>query len=291
MKSNTFDVVVVGAGISGLTAAAAAASDPSLRVALVTTGPGSFVFGPGWIKAQGISSQSETRELNVAISFSRDTTRQAGCPFAGDLRGMRHLPTLLGEFQSVMLAPATVWNSEPENIPTAIVGISGLSSFDQRFLAERLKDNANSIGLKSSYVARQVDLAQDFGAPVTLVRLAQRFDRELNFRAELCDSLRTAANGFERILVPGMLGLHSDEKRRIDFEANVGCIVSEIPTLPPSVPSLRVFHRLKAHLQFIGVELYEGFPVSKLDIQDGRCTALEIASPGRPMILHEEMWF
>ncbi len=285
MKTNTFDVVVVGAGISGLTAAAAAATNANLRVALVTTGPGSFVFGSGWLRAQDVLDQRQSPELSDAISFFCQVARLAGCPYGGDLSAVRHLPSLLGEFHSVALAPTTVWQGEPHATPTAIVGISGLSSFDPNFLAERLNDHARRSGLQPTYVAGQISLAHDFAVPLTLIRIAQRFDRDPSFRAELGETLRGAVCGFERILVPGMLGMDSDEQQRMEFEAKVHCIVSEMSTLPPSITTLRVFRRLMAYLQNIGVELYQGFPVSKLEIQGGLCTALEIASPGRPMIL------
>jgi flavin-dependent dehydrogenase len=48
MASNHFDVVVVGAGIAGMTAAAAAAGQ-GRKVGLVNAGFGLFVFGAGCV--------------------------------------------------------------------------------------------------------------------------------------------------------------------------------------------------------------------------------------------------
>ncbi len=285
MKTNTFDVVVVGAGISGLTAAAAAAVDGSARVALVATGPGSFVFGSGALTARGIHLGSDTSELHAAASFFCDTARLAGCPYT-DIAGGVSLPTLLGEIHNVTLAPTTICGSVSIDGPTAVVGISGLTSFDENFLAERLNYNSGWTGPQSKYVARQINLGDDFPVPVTLVRIAQRFDSHPHFRAQLSVALRPVAQGFARVLVPGMLGLHSDERQLREFAAEVCCGISEIATLPPTIPSLRVFHRLKSYLQQIGVELYQGFPVSKLEIDNRVCTAMEVDSPGHPMILH-----
>ena len=64
--------------------------------------------------------------------------------------------------------------------------------------------------------------------------------------------------------------------------------MGEIPTLPPSIPGLRVFHRLESYLHQIGVELFQGFPVEKMEIHDGLCTGLRVASPGHSMNLHCE---
>ena len=51
MDSHRFDVVVVGAGTSGLIAAGVAAHT-NQKVALVATGPGGFVLGSGCLQAK-----------------------------------------------------------------------------------------------------------------------------------------------------------------------------------------------------------------------------------------------
>jgi glycerol-3-phosphate dehydrogenase subunit B len=288
MESNRYDVVVVGAGISGLTAAGAAAHR-NLRVALVATGPGSFVSGAGWLKAQDIMRVSTAPELREAIAFFCEMARFAGCPFEGDISAARYLPTILGDFQSVALAPLLLWHAEPrEGTSTAIAGIRGLSSFDENFMAERLNERARTISPGCTYTARQISLSRDLGIPATTLRIAKYFDRDPGFRAELIGALRSAASGFARILVPGMLGLDSSAEQIARFERELGCSVGEIPTLPPSIPGLRIFHRLESYLHKIGVELFRGFPVQKVEIHDSSCIGLQVASPGHPMNLRCE---
>jgi len=286
MGTDRYDIVVVGAGLSGLVAAGVAAHR-KLKVALVSTGPGSFVTGPGWLKAQEILRASAELELKEAIALFCKLTRLAGCPYAGDISTTRALPSILGDLESVALAPLTLWNAEPrEGISTAIVGIQGLSCFDENFMAERLTEQALMISSGCTYAARQISLTREMGVPVTTLRIAQCFDRDLAFRMELIHSLRTAASGFKRILVPGILGLESAVEKLVEFEGELGCTVGEIPTLPPSIPGLRIYHRLESYLHKIGVELYRGFPVEQVEIHDGLCTGLRVASPGRPLHLH-----
>ena len=288
MESNHYDVVVVGAGLSGLTAAGVAACQ-GLRVALVATGPGSFVLGSGYLKTQEILAAGPADELSEAIAFFCEMAQAAGCPFEGQFSSSRHLPTILGDFQSVTFAPRPLWNAEPRNdTSTAIVGIRELSYFDENFMAERLSDQARLLGSSCTYSARQISLARSCGAPTTTLRIAKRFDYDAGFRAELIEALRPAAAGFVRVLVPGMLGLCSREQQIAQFESELGCTVCELPTLPPSIPGLRLFHLLSRHLSKLGVELLQGFPVSKLQIQDGVCMELEVASPGHPMVLRGE---
>jgi glycerol-3-phosphate dehydrogenase subunit B len=288
MKSDRYDVVVVGAGLGGLTAAGAAAHR-NMKVALVATGPGSFVNGPGWLKTKDISRASAAPDLSEAISFFCEMARRAGCPFAGDISTAKYLPTLLGDFQSVTLAPLLLWNAEPrDGVSTAIIGIQGLSSFDENFMAERLSVLTRAMGCSGTYAARQISFSRDMGAPVTTLRIAQLFDRDPDFRIELAYALRAAASGFQRIFVPGMLGLDSAAEQIAEFKRELRCAVCEIRTLPLSIPGLRVFHRLESYLQKIGVELFRGFPVEEVVIRDDLCTGVRIEAPGHAINLRCE---
>lgn len=288
MNSHHFDVIVVGAGISGLTAAGASALRDQ-KVALVATGPGEFALGSGCLEAQEFVQPGVAHEMAEAIAFFREMTEAAGCHFAGDIADVCALPTILGEFQRVALAPRSHWNSEVCHCgATAIVGIRELSYFDENFMAERLNEQARMLSFAGTYTARQISLVPFFEGPVTTVRIAARFDSDPDFRAGLADTLRLAATGFERILIPSILGLHSSSLQLAQFERELGCSLGEIPTLPPSVSGLRLFNRLRGYLHEIGVELFQGFPVQKLAIHDGLCTELEIASPGHYTILRGE---
>jgi anaerobic glycerol-3-phosphate dehydrogenase len=288
MQSNTFDVVVVGSGIAGLTAAGVAARQ-SLRVALVSTGPGSIALGAGWLKAEPMSSLVNAAELNRAMAFFCEVTRLAGCPIAGDAASPRPIPNYLGSCESVAFAPHRLWNAAgDEKASTAIVGIRGLSIFDENFMAERLNERARTKCSPHTYTARQIALSRDFGVPATVLQIASCFDRDTGFRAEFISALRPVASSFDRILLPGILGLHSSDRMLAQFEAELGCSVSEIPTLPPSVLGLRLFHRLQSYLRGIGVEVFAGFPMHSLVLRDGICAGVNIFAPGHPLTLHGE---
>jgi len=288
MESDRFDLIVVGAGISGMTAAAAAASR-GLRVGLVNAGPGQFVFGGGCVESQQLRPNEAPATLGEAIAFFCDVTRQAGCPFRGGLGERRHLPTIMGSFQTVALAPFSQWNSDvDEPRRAAVVGITGLSSFDAAFVTERLTDNARRLGFNSRYVAREITLSTAPGTVASTLQCANRFDREPRFRQELLDALTPVTRDVDLIILPGLLGLHSKEPDIAAFERALDCPLCELPTLPPSVPGLRLFHALEAHLRKIGVEVFSGFSVNRLDLGEGRCTGVWIDTPARPLHLLSE---
>jgi glycerol-3-phosphate dehydrogenase subunit B len=288
MDSHHFDLIVVGAGLSGLTAAGAAACG-GLKVALAATGPGSFVLGSGCLGEQEFARPGAAPEMADAIAFFCEMAKAAGCPYQGGVSDAHLLPTILGGYDGVALAPRFLWNADPGNSrSTAIVGIKELSCFDENFMTERLNEHACKLGFNATYQARQISLAPMFKGPVTTVRIAARFDSYQGFRMELLRALQIAASGFERVLVPGMLGLHSSHETLSQFERELGRSLSELSTLPPSVSGLRLFHRLSGYLSEIGVELFEGFPVVKLQIKDNLCKGIVIASPGHPLILRGE---
>ena len=62
----------------------------------------------------------------------------------------------------------------------------------------------------------------------------------------------------------------------------IGCAICELPTMPPSVPGLRLLHRLEDHLIGLGVELCTGFAVQRLCLDGDRCIGVELDTPGRP---------
>jgi glycerol-3-phosphate dehydrogenase subunit B len=288
MESNHFDVVVVGAGLSGLAAAGMAALQ-KLRVALVTTGPGSFVLGTGCVYSEEIANLDTPHDLGEAIAFYCEMARLAGCAYDGDLASQRPLPTILGNFERVALTPHPLWNTEPRTgSRTAIVGIRGLTGFDENFMAERMNEQACVAGTAGTYIPRQIALSRNMGIPVTTLRIAKFFDSDAGFRAELIGALRPVVSGFDRILLPSMLGLCSSDQQIAGFEQELGRTICEIPTLPPCIQGLRLFHRLTSHLQQIGVESFSGFPVEALVIRDGLCASLRIASPGHPLLLRGE---
>lgn len=265
------------------------AAHRKLRVALVATGPGSFVLETGCLKTAEVASMGALHDLNEAVEAFCEMAKLAGCAYEGDLANHRSLPTILGNFESVALAPRQFWNAEPRSgTRTAVIGVRGLSAFDENFMAERLNEQALITGLGESYTPLQIALSHDLGIPATTLRIARLFDSDPGFRAELIAALRPVVSRFERILLPSILGLQSSDRQIAEFDEELGRVLCEMPTLPPCIQGLRLFHRLWGHLQEIGVEFFFGFPVEELVIRDRSCASLRIASPGHPLSLRGE---
>ena len=114
MSANELDLLVVGEGLSGIVAAAAAATQ-GLRVMLVSPGPGTFVLGTTCVDLDGLTSsgmglaEHSAEQTEQAIAFFLELTASAGCGFKGNRGARRFVPTVLGTFQQTTLAPYSLW--------------------------------------------------------------------------------------------------------------------------------------------------------------------------------------
>jgi glycerol-3-phosphate dehydrogenase subunit B len=286
MASNHFDVIVAGAGIAGITSAAVAASR-GLRVALVSTGPGTFVLGAGCVEVQDMDRDKPL--LEDALAFFRSFTELAGCGFRGGLEAKRYVPTILGSFQTVSLAPFYMWNGDPSAASqVAVVGIRGLSTFDSNYAAERLAYHASKLERGAKYTSYEIELSVEEGTFPGTLQYGNRYDRDARFRQELRDALKPIAAKSNAIIMPGILGLKSGQIEIEWLENQLGCLVCELATLPPSIPGMRLFNRLEARLRKAGVEFFTGFPIQKIQIEKGHCESVLLEAPARPLQLSSE---
>ncbi len=292
MRDDEFDVLVIGEGLSGMTAAATACQQGA-HVVLVSKGPGSFVLGAACVDLAGLDvravglNECSTNELEKAIGFFVDLTVAAGCAYEGGVRERRLVPTIMGTFAEVSLAPRPLWKGDPRGVgKAAVVGFEELFPFDANFVAERLAAHSKDIGIPISYRAVTVKLPQSQHQHwLTPLEIASEIDRNPFYRQALIAALKPVVQGVDQVIIPGVLGLNSgdDELRR--FEEAVGCAICELPTLPPSVPGLRLLRRLESHLATMGAEICTGFSVQRLCTNGDRCTGAVLDIPGRPRTL------
>lgn len=278
MKPLIYDVIVVGSGMSGLVAAATAANDGA-RVALVSEGLGSFVYGAGCVADL---TEAENLCQHDAITLFMRLTESAGLPYRGNPGEVHLLPTILGTLLPASLVPPTLWDGrEQAGQARLVVGINGLSSFDASFVADRLSEQSRLNGAGCVYRARVIDLPRVDGLPHSALSLANQFDRDDGFRDQLGDHLRRVRGEADGILIPAILGQRTTMDDIDRITQAVGCPVSELPTLPPSVAGLRLYHQILGHLRQSGVEVISGHPVQSLMTEDGRCRGVIVENPGR----------
>ncbi len=100
------------------------------------------------------------------------------------------------------------------------------------------------------------------------VHLAQALDAPAT-RQRLAAELATLVQPGERIGLPAILGLDAHAETLADLRRGSGAPVFEIPTLPPSVPGVRLYRALRDHLAGRGVRVEAGMTAIGFSGADG----------------------
>ncbi len=280
------DLIVVGAGLSGLLATAYAL-ERGARVRLIAGGIGAPLVAPGWISiadnapgnvlsgAETIAAESPEHPyalagieaLRGAIDVLRRTGESIGLPFDGDLTTNLRLPTALGTVQTPALAPRGLAAGDGHGANALIVGFAGWRDFYPRLT-----------GLRTALVQLPGNIRPWDATPTDLARI---FD-DPAVRAAVAAGVRHNLDGAAAVGFPAVLGLDDPLTAQRDLADRLGVPVFEMPTLPPSTPGVRLFNKLRRHFLDSGVRVQIGHPVVRGIVQDGRTMGVEVAAAGRP---------
>jgi len=299
------DVLVIGAGLAGLTAAWRA-SIGGLKVRLVTKGWGAIHWHAGCVDVLGyypISSQNPVESpinalaqiteqqpqhpyaisglqvISKAVEAFKNLCLEGGYPLSGTLETNWMLPSALGSIRPTCLAPETMIAGDLRRTdPMIIVGFDQLSDFYPGVIADNL--------INQGLLAREVMLdlmslqKRRFIYPSTLSRL---FETE-TFQAEVFEALRPKIGNASRVGFPAVLGLEHPMAVLHSLQDNLGCEVFEIPTLPPSIPGIRLHNLLVNAIEKAGGRVFEGMDVMEADIKDSHVSMVwsEAAARDKP---------
>jgi glycerol-3-phosphate dehydrogenase subunit B len=277
----TFDTVVIGAGLAGLTAALRLV-EQGQRVLVVAKGVGATHLSPATIDVLGYvdgSVESPARALGefaaanshhpygvlepglIAESIEWFKAGMAGLGYGGGLEDNFLLPTAVGVAKPTAVVPRTMAAGDLRAGGRYVfVGLRGLKDFYPSYLADNLRRAPLPAG--ASVSARPVELAPPLGRErdVSSVGFARRFEQRA-FRDAVVRELERTLEPDERVGFPAVLGLEHVQEAWQELEDRLGHPVFEVPTLPPSVPGIRLFETMKAALRRAGGRLLVGSEV------------------------------
>lgn len=296
------DLLVIGAGLAGLSAALAAA-EAGLRVKVVSKGLNALHWSAATFDLLGYTPPrpAPVREpwaamarlpidhpyqvagidqVRAAVERFAGWTQQAGLPYRGGTVAGENfmLPSPAGAMRPVYLAPQAQCGGDlSSEQPLLVVGFDGARDFYPHLLAEHLNQqgrSARGLVLPISLITQRRD--------ANTVQLAAELDSPEHQRS-LGAALKAAVRPGERIGLPAILGLNEHAKTVETLRSLAGAPVFEIPTLPPSVPGLRLTAVLRRLLARHNVRVEVGMEVIEMQAENGAVHWVATATSARPI--------
>lgn len=282
------ELAVIGSGIAGC-AASIFALNRGIKTAQVgntgalayTTGyldllgaiegAASAVDDP-WAALQQLKRAHPTHPLSLIAAadiqegFAQFTTflSQCGIDYTSPQETNITALTPAGTLKKTLCVPATMAPG-PEALaaktPCVIIDFHGLKGFSAREVVANLHDIWPQLS-----AARIVfpDMAKGEIYPEVMARALE----VAATRKRLAELLLTAAGEAKVIGLPALLGMHTPDLVRNELEKLTGLTIFEIPTMPPSVPGIRLREMFEQVLPQKGITLIPQQKITAIDFGD-----------------------
>jgi glycerol-3-phosphate dehydrogenase subunit B len=208
-------------------------------------------------------------QVKASLEALKALSLEAGYPLEGRIERNWLLPSALGAARPTCLAPRTMIAGDlRDSSPVLVVGFRGYQDFYPHLIA----DNLSHQGIPARAVI--LDLAAVDSRHFTNNRtLAGLFDT-VEFRQQVARALSAHTGEAQRIGFPAVLGLVNATECQVDLQNQLGLPVFEIPTLPPSIPGIRLHHILVSAIERNGGHVFEGMQALGAQASSGKVVSV-----------------
>lgn len=298
------DLLVIGAGLAGLSAALTAA-EAGLSVRVIAKGMGALHWSAGTVDVLGYLPQTDApaerplaqmselepahpyalcgaENVRAALAWFQSIVAEQGLPYvAAEDEANTWLPSPAGAKRPAYLVPAAqTAGTLDRRDPMLIVGLQGMRDFYPTLIAENL--GKQGISARAAFVPLDKFTSR---RDANTIHLAQAFDQPQR-RRRFGEALARLVRPGERIGLPAILGLDDHAAVLSDLQAVAGAPIFEIPTLPPSVPGTRLYRALRSRLRHYSVRIEAGMEVIGFSGGGKRIRWVETETSARPLRHH-----
>jgi glycerol-3-phosphate dehydrogenase subunit B len=275
-KTIKTDVCVIGAGLAGLAATLFAANRGLSCIEVGQTGE--INFSSGFIDLLGVHPAGEKHawtdpwagidalvsdipehpyakvtqeDIKTAFEEILGFLREAGLPYMRRMNSNSGVLTSLGTIKLTYSVPHSMWpgvEALKKKPPCLLIDIRGLKGFSARQIAAALKREWSDIRTSRISFPDTDHLNEVFTEHMASALILFRN------REKLAGALKPLIKDAKIIGLPAILGLYRTQEVVSDLQELLGVPVFEIPTIPPSVPGLRLKEAFERGLRAKGVE-------------------------------------
>ena len=260
-----FDTIIIGGGLSGLTAGLAL-QKAGKKVAIVSMGQSTLHFNSGSFDLLGYDAEGKVvtnpveaiaalpenhpykkvADVAALADEAKALLEEAGVKISGNAKANHFRLTPMGAVKPAWLTiDDYVTLDEADKFPAkkvALVNIIGYLDFPTKFIANGLRKLGVEVDVKA-FTLPELDKARKSPTEMRASNIAKVLGNE-EIVARMAAEVNEQAAGYELALLPAVLGL-ADAQLAQQLKAAVKVPVKFVATLPPSVPGVRVQNLLR----------------------------------------------